>query len=52
MPVAFPRVVSPVTFKVPVAVMLATLVRFPEIRALPCTEKTCAGVAVPMPTVL
>src|SRR3989344_4399419 len=50
--VALTRVVSPVTFKVPVAVTLATLVRLPENKALPCTEKTCAGVAVPIPTVL
>ena len=33
--VALTSVVSPVTFKVPVAVTLATLVRLPEIRALP-----------------
>ena len=47
---AYPRVVSPETFKVPVAVIFATLEMFPEIRALPWTDNFCDGDVVPMPT--
>lgn len=44
-----PRVVAPDTERVPVAVMLAA-VMFPEISALPWTERVWAGEVVPMPT--
>ncbi len=39
----------PKTVSVPVAVILATEVRFPEIKALPCTPKLCDGVVLPIP---
>src|SRR3989344_8364308 len=33
----------------PVAVIFATLVIFPEISVLPCTERRCDGEVVPIP---
>ena len=44
-----PRVDWPVTLRVPVAVILATLVMFPEMNVLPWTESICEGDVVPTP---
>ena len=48
--VASPRVVLPVIERVPVAVMFATLVMFPEMKTFPWTEKVWDGEVVPTPT--
>ena len=46
---ALVRVVTPVTFKVPVAVIFATLEIFPDKKTFPCTESSWEGEVVPIP---
>ena len=46
---ALVSVVSPVTLRVPVALIFAAKI-LPEKNAFPCTERSCEGEVVPIPT--